>query len=77
MRASSGGEIIVINGSRELTLYVLYTNIRDHAKSDQHFHAMNLHKKAMAKASGQSAISYAPIAHAFLCGRTSDAKNQI
>ena len=41
------------------------TNIREHAKSDQHFHAMNLHKKAMAKVSGQSAISYAPIARTF------------
>ena len=38
------------------------TNIRDHANSDQHFHAMNLHKRDMAKASGQSAILYAPIA---------------
>ena len=26
------------------------TNIHDHAKSDQHFHAMNLHKRDMAKA---------------------------
>ena len=40
------------------------TNIRDHAKSDQHVRAMNLHKKATAKASGQSPTSYAPIAKA-------------
>ena len=40
------------------------TNIHDHAKSDQHFHAMNLHKRDLAKASGKSAVSYAPIARA-------------
>ena len=40
------------------------TNIRDHAKSDQHVHAMNLHKKATAKASGQNPTLYAPIAKA-------------
>ena len=40
------------------------TNIRDHSKSDQHVHAMNLYKRDMAKASGKSAVSYAPIARA-------------
>ena len=40
------------------------TNIRDHAKSDQHFHAMNLFKRDLAKASGKSTVSYVPIARA-------------
>ena len=40
------------------------TNIRDHSKSDQHVHAMNLYKRDMTKASGKSTVSYAPIARA-------------
>ena len=38
------------------------TNIVDHAKSDQHTHAMNLRKKELAQAQGSSVASYAPIA---------------
>ena len=37
------------------------TNFRDHAKSDQHIHAMNLHKKQLATDKGQGPASYAPI----------------
>ena len=38
------------------------TNIVDHAKSDQHIHAMNLHKKELALSKNLSVASYAPIA---------------
>ena len=38
------------------------TNFRDHAKSDQHTHAMNLLKKQISTDKGQGATSYAPIA---------------
>ena len=38
------------------------SNIRDHAHSDQHDHAMSLLKQESAKAEGKSCYSYAPIA---------------
>ena len=38
------------------------TNFRDHAKSDQHTHAMNLFKKQIVTDKGQGASSYVPIA---------------
>ena len=38
------------------------TNIVDHAKSDQHTHAMNLQKKELPQAQGSSVALYAPIA---------------
>ena len=38
------------------------SSIREHCKSDQHVHAMNLEKKAQANHQGLSACSYAPIA---------------
>ena len=38
------------------------TNVFDHAKSDQHVHAMNLHKREQARAHGASVASCAPIA---------------
>ena len=38
------------------------TNVVDHAKSDQHVHAMNLLRKEQAQAQGASVASYAPIA---------------
>ena len=37
------------------------TNFRDHAKSDQHIHAMNLHRKQLAI---DKAASYTPIVSA-------------
>ncbi len=37
------------------------TNVLDHAKSDQHVHAMNLHKREQAQGTGASVASYAPI----------------
>ena len=40
------------------------TNVRDHTKSDQHGHAMNLHRKDLAHAKGLGAAAYAPIAQA-------------
>ena len=40
------------------------SNIRDHARSDQHIHAMNLLKREQAKASNAPTCSYAPIAQA-------------
>ena len=40
------------------------TNVRDHAKSDQHAHAMNLHRRELARSKGLSATAYAPIAQA-------------
>lgn len=43
---------------------VRMTNIRNHAKCDQDIHAMNLHKRAAARASGLDPTSYAPIARA-------------
>uniref|UniRef100_A0A1X7TRH9 DUF4371 domain-containing protein n=1 Tax=Amphimedon queenslandica TaxID=400682 RepID=A0A1X7TRH9_AMPQE len=43
------------------------TNIVDHAKSDQHLHAMNIPKKEAAKVQGASATSYAPIAQSLSC----------
>lgn len=38
------------------------TTIVDHAKSDQHVHAMNLLRKEQAQAQGSSVATYAPIA---------------
>ena len=40
------------------------TNIRDHAKSEQHLHAMNLERKSLAQSIDESPASYAPIARA-------------
>ena len=40
------------------------SNIRDHARADQHTHAMNLLKKEQAEASGSGSCSFAPIARA-------------
>ena len=40
------------------------TNIRDHAKSEQHLHAMNLERKHLAQSVDESPASYAPIARA-------------
>ena len=40
------------------------SNIRDHAKADQHTHAMNLLKREHARESGSDPSSYAPIARA-------------
>ena len=40
------------------------SNIRDHARADQHTHAMNLLKKEQAEASGSGSCSFAPIAGA-------------
>ena len=38
-------------------------NIRDHAKSEQHCHAMNLERKSAAQRLEQSSAVYASIAH--------------
>ena len=40
------------------------TNVRDHAKSDQHAHVINLHRRELARSKGLSATAYAPIAQA-------------
>ena len=40
------------------------SNIRDHARADQHTHAINLLKKEQAEASGSGSCSFAPIARA-------------
>ena len=40
------------------------TNFRDHAKSDKHVHAMNLHRKQLAIDKGQGPASYTPIVSA-------------
>ena len=40
------------------------TNLRDHAKSDQHGHAINLHRRDLARSKGLGATAYAPIAQA-------------
>ena len=40
------------------------TNVHDHAKSDQHGHAMNLHRRDLARDKGLGASAYAPIAQA-------------
>ena len=37
------------------------TNIRDHANSDQHIHAMNLERRDQTQAQGLGAAVYAPI----------------
>lgn len=43
---------------------VRISNIKDHAHSDQHTHAMRLLRKSQAQASGLDASTYAPIAKA-------------
>ena len=48
------------------------SNIRDHAKADQHTHAMTLLKREHARKSGSDPTSYAPIARAL--NRISDAE---
>ena len=45
--------------------FVRTSNVRDHARNDQHTHAMSLLKKERAEASGLAPASYAPIAKAF------------
>ena len=40
------------------------TNIRDHAESDQHAHAMDLYRRELAHSKGLGATSYSPIAQA-------------
>ena len=40
------------------------TNVRDHAKSDQHAHAMDLHRRELARWKGLGTTSYSPIAQA-------------
>ena len=40
------------------------TNVRDHAKSDQHAHAMDLHRRELARLKGLGATSYYPIVQA-------------
>ena len=44
---------------------VRISNVRDHAKMEQHLHAMGLFKKKQAESSGLSTSDYAPIAKAF------------
>ena len=51
---------------------VCTSNIRDHAKSDQHTHAMTLLKREHARMSGRDPTSYAPIARAL--NRVSEAE---
>ena len=41
------------------------SNVRDHAQSDQHTHAMGLLHKEKAQFLGQNSASYTPIAQAF------------
>ena len=48
------------------------SNIRDHAKADQHTHAMTLLKREHARKSGSDPTSFAPIAR--VLNRISDAK---
>lgn len=43
---------------------VCTTNICDHAKSEQHLHAINLERKRFAQSVDESPASYAPIARA-------------
>ena len=40
------------------------TNVHDHAKSDQHGHAMNLHRRELVRTQDLGAAAYAPIAQA-------------
>ena len=49
-----------INGADSLRT----SNVRDHAGTDQHIHAMSLLRKEQATAQGKSLASYAPIAKA-------------
>ena len=44
---------------------VRISNVRDHARNDQHTHAMSLLKKQRALSAGLVPSSYAPIAQAF------------
>lgn len=44
---------------------VRISNIRVHARNDQHTHAMTLLKKKRAQSAGLGPLSYAPIAQAF------------
>ena len=52
------------------------TNVRDHAKSDQHMHAMNLHRRELVRAKGLGPASYSPIAQA-LCTLTDDERKKL
>ena len=40
------------------------TNVRNHAKSDQHGHAMNLHRRDLTHTKGLGTAAYAPITQA-------------
>ena len=44
---------------------VRMTNVLNHAKSDQHVHAINLLKKELAQAQGVSIAAYAPTVWSF------------
>ena len=44
---------------------VRISNVRDHARNDQHAHAMSLLKKQRSQSAGLGPLSYAPIAQAF------------
>ena len=50
------------------------TNLRDHAKSDGHTHAMNQHRKYLARAKGLGAPSYSAIAQATARGGAKELK---
>ena len=52
------------------------TNFRDHAKSDMHAHAMDLHRRELARSKGFSATSYFPIAQALSTLPEDDKKKQ-
>ena len=52
------------------------TNVRDHAKSDQHVHAMNLHRRELARAKGLGPASYSSIAQA-LCTLTDEERKKL
>ena len=56
-------------------LSVRTSNIRDHAKSDQHAHAMMLLKQSQARSKGLDTSTYAPIAMALQQMSESDKKS--
>ena len=52
------------------------TNARDHSNSGQHVHAMNLHRRELARAKGLGPTSYAPIAQA-LCTLSDEERKKL
>ena len=52
------------------------TNLRDHAKSDQHGHAMTLHRRDLARAKGLGATAYDSIAQA-VCTLSEDEQSKL